>query len=338
MSPSTSSANELVRRAFLKFDPTVVLEVADTLDLRGSGKISAVIGVPLRNLQQRRDVVAFATGAPPAALHAMLELLSMSTLEKVIESLAEHADNPDFNQLSTAIDQVLASGASVDEAVSVLAFAVAEGFPAAPHCRRLLSERPDFALPVLPEVVAPAPLASLKQTDPLIREQRRIRREEAKRKKGPSGVRPPRTLKTKSAAKTAPTTQAATTTSGVDQRPERRVIKLTPAEFERFDPFHALAGTVVIVDVPFDAVDPETPEVKSKDRPALVIAVSSDAVLVRPIFSNPSPTRSTFQPWRRLGLDHVSYIDDVHVALGSASPDSFKRLGRLSDSEWNALL
>ena len=32
---------------------------------------------------------------------------------------------------------------------------------------------------------------------------------------------------------------------------------LTPAELERFDPEHALAGTVVIVEVPFDAIDPD---------------------------------------------------------------------------------
>ncbi len=337
MSSSTSSVNELVRRVFLKFDPAVVLEVADSLDLRGSGKISAVIGVPLRNLQQRRDVVAFATGAPPAALQAMLELLSMSTLEKVIETLGEHADNPNFDQLSSAIDQALTSGATVDDVVSVLVFAVAEGFPAAPYCRRLLDERPEFALPVLPEVLAPIPLASLKETDPAIREQRRIRREEVKRKKGPSGVRPPRAGKMKSAPKTGPSATVAPIAPIVDQSPERRAIKLTPAELERFDPDHALAGAVVIVDVPFDAVDPETPEVKSKDRPVLVVAVSSDAVLVRPIFSNPSPTRSTFQPWRRLGLDHVSYVDDVRVALASPSHDTLKRLGRLTDSEWNAL-
>ena len=338
MSPSTSSANDLIRRTFLKFDPTVVLEVVDTLDLRGSGKISAVIGVPLRNLQQRRDVAAFATGAPPAALHAMLELLSLSTLEKVIEALAEHADNPNLDQLNTAIDQVLAGGATIDEVISVLAFAVAEGFPAAPHCRCLLEERPDFELPDLPDVDAPAPLASLKETDPLIREQRRIRREEAKRKKGPSGVRPPRAGKAKNSSKATPAAAATPAALVVGQLPERRTIKLTPVELERFNPDHALAGTVVIVDVPYDAVDPEAPEVKSKDRPALIVAVSSDAVLVRPIFSNPSLTRSTFQPWRRLGLDHVSYIDDVRVALASVSPDSLTRLGRLSDLEWNALL
>ncbi len=339
MSSSTSSATELVRRTFLKIDPSVVLGVVDSLDLRGSGKISAVIGVPLRNLQQRRDVSAFATGAPPAALSAMLELLTAEPLEKVIHALGDHADNPSFEQLTDAVDRLIAEGVSATDMLMVMTFAIAEGFPAAPHCRRLLAERTEFELPALPEVVAPTPLASLKETDPQIREQRRARREEMKRKKGPTSVRPPRPGKAKESKKTTPpVTAVATPVSSASAPPERRRIVLTPAELERFDPEHPLAGTVVIVEVPFDAVDPETPELKSKERPALVVAASSDAVLVRAIYSNPAATRSTFQPWRRLAMDHVCYVDDVRVALNDVAIDGVKRLGQLTDQEWNAQL
>jgi len=339
MSSSTSSATELVRRTFLKIDPSVVLEVVDSLDLRGSGKISAVIGVPLRNLQQRRDVSAFATGAPPAALSAMLELLAVEPLEKVIEALGDHADNPSFEQLTSAVDRLIEEGLSAIDMVMVLAFAIAEGFPAAPHCRRLLAARPEFELPALPEVVALAPLVSLKETDPQIREQRRARREEMKRKKGPSSARPPRPGKAKEPKKaTIPTSPVAAPVSSVGTPPDRRRMVFTPVELERFDPGHPLAGTVVIVEVPFDAVDPETPELKSKERPALVVAASSDAVLVRAIYSSPAATRSTFQPWRRLAMDHVCYIDDVRVALSDVAIDGVRRLGQLTDQEWNAQL
>ena len=117
----------------------------------------------------------------------------------------------------------------------------------------------------------------------------------------------------------------------------RRPMLFTPAELERFDPEHALVGTVVIVDVPFDAIDPEVPEQRAKERPALVVAASDDAVLVRPIYSNSAPTRSVLQSWRRLGLDHVSYVDDARVAV-SAPTTSLERVGRLSDPEWNAQL
>jgi hypothetical protein len=89
------------------------------------------------------------------------------------------------------------------------------------------------------------------------------------------------------------------------------------------------------VEVPFDALDPDLPDVSSKERPALVVAASGDELLLRPIYSNPSTTRSIFQPWRRVGLDHVSYIDDVRVVVANVDPHV--QVGQLTVSEWNAL-
>jgi hypothetical protein len=113
---------------------------------------------------------------------------------------------------------------------------------------------------------------------------------------------------------------------------------LTPLESSRYDVDHPLVGTVVLVDVPFDAVDPDQPEATSKERPALVVAVSKDDVLVRPIYSNQAPSRSVFQPWRRVGLDHVSFIDDARVGVPVASTESQRPLAQLTVDEWNALL
>lgn len=342
MSPSTSSATEIVRRTFLKIDSEAVLRAVDSLDLRGGGRISAVIGVPLRNLQQRRDVAAFAQSAPAAALRALLELLAMVPLEKVIEALGEHSESPSHDQLVVAIEQLLAGGASNDDIIEVLAFAILEGFPAAAHCRRLLAERPEFELPILPEVATTSSLLAPKVIDPLVREQRRARREEEKkRKKGPSSIRPPRPVKSKPAEKSSSGVHrdvAVPIEESTDLVIGRRRIVFTPVELERFNPDHQMVGTVVLVEVPFDAVDPEVPELKSKERPALVVAASLDALLIRAIYSNPSPTRSTFQSWRRLGFDHLSYIDDVRIVLNGVVPESLKRLGQLSDQEWNALL
>ncbi|MEO9181147.1 MAG: hypothetical protein ABI298_05810, partial [Acidimicrobiales bacterium] len=84
--------------------------------------------------------------------------------------------------------------------------------------------------------------------------------------------------------------------------------------------------------------DPSVPEQKAKERPALVVGASDGVLLVRPIYTNSSPTRTTFIAWRRLGLDHVCYVDDARVAVPVTSVDSLERLGRLSDQEWNALL
>ncbi len=337
MTDASSSANALVRAAFLKMTPETVLAAADSLDLRAHAKVSAVVGVPLRQLQQRRDVMAFATTAPIAAVRGLLEVLALAPLEKIIELLGDHADSPNYEQLSSAVDEMAASGSTPDEVVAVLAFAVGDAFPAAPYCRQLLSEREEFALPALPDVAAPSVLAATREVSAEIREQRRNRREEEKRRKrSVTSARPPRTTRPKNVA--SPRTENGAAPPRAPSPPAtRRQVLLTPLESARFDAEHPMVGAVVVVDVAFDAEDPELPEVSSKERPALVVAASGEELLVRAIYSNPSPTRSLFGPWRRVGLDHVSYIDDTRVVVASEKPDALHRLATLSVPEWNTL-
>ena len=339
MTDPLASVNTVVRAAILKIDAGTTLTTVDTLDLRAHSKVSAVIGVPLRQLQQRRDVVAFATGAPAAAVKALLELLAAGPLERVIEQLGEHAESPTYEELATAIDELLAGGLTIDDAVAVLAYAISESFPAAPHCRRLFEERDDFALPALPEVVTSGSLVSPREVSPEIRELRRVRREEQRRRKKPGApTRPPRPSKQKGVTSSHPSAQS-TPPGEIEPMPEeRRRMLFTPLENARFDAEHALVGMILLVDVPFDAQDPLQPDVSSKERPALVVAASSEELLVRPIYSNQSPSRSVFTAWRRVGLDHVSFIDHARVAVPSASADLRQSLGQLTTSEWNSLL
>jgi hypothetical protein len=338
MADSSSGANGVMRAALLKIDAATVLAKVDTLDLRAHARVSAVIGVPLRQLQQRRDVTAFATTAPIAAIRATLEILAMSPLETVIGLLGDHAESPTYEQLTAAIDEFLAGGATTDEAVAVLAYAVGESFPAAPHCRRLLEEREEFALPSLPEVIAPSVLAAPREVSAELREQRRARREEEKRRKKPgSPSRPPRPAKTKHASPPRVEAQTTDTEAVAPASLERRRLLLTPLESSRYDENHPLVGTVLLVEVPFDAVDPEQPDATSKERPALVVAASKDEALVRPIYSNQSPSRSVFQPWRRVGLDHVSFIDDSRVGVPLVSTELQRPLAQLTVEEWNAI-
>lgn len=323
---------------FLKIDPETTLRAADSLDLRAQAKVSAVVGVPLRQLQQRRDVTAFATTAPLAAVRGLLEVVSFAPLERTIQLLGDDAESPTYDRLSEAVDQLLAAGTSNDDVIAVLAFAVGESFPAAPHCRRLLEERPEFALPDVPDAVAPTVLAAPREVSSEVREQRRVRREEEKRrKKGASSARPPRPTKAKGGptrpdvTATKPTTMLHT----ISEEPRRYL--LTPFEAGRFNIEHPLVATVLIVEIPFDARDPSRPDVKSKDRPALVIAASNEELLVRPIYSSPSPGRILFQAWRRVGLDHVSYVADERLIVANAVSDSARQLAQLTASEWNAL-
>jgi hypothetical protein len=339
MSSNTSSATDIARRALLKIDESTVMAMVDGLDLRGQAKISAVVGMPLRTLQQRRDVATFAATAPVAAVNALLELLAMAPLEKVIAALGDHSETPSYDQLVAALDVVESEGASVNDVVAVLGFAVAEEFPAAPHCRRLLEERPELHLPELPELVAPSTLLSPKEISPEVLEARRRRREEEKkRKRGPVSARPPRPSKSKPSAPARTMVTSTAAGENNDVALARRRVLLTPAESERFNDDHPLVGAVVIVEVPFDALDPLAPEQKSKERPALVVAANDDTLLVRPVYSSAASTRTVLSAWRRLGLDHVCYVDDTRVALVPNSMASLERVGRLSDEEWNALL
>ena len=337
MSPSTSSPAHYVRRGLLRINDDTVLAAVDSLDLRGNAKISAVVGMPLRSLQQRRDVTAFAIGAPIAAAKGLLELLALEPLEKVVEALGDHAESPSYEQLSSAIDQRIADGASDDDMVAVLTFAIGEEFPAAAHCRQLLEERSQFRLPALPEIAPNSALLAPKQIDPEVREQRKVRREEEKRRRRNSApIHPARPVRVKSDKKVARVATAPAPVEPVATY-QRRRIPLTPGELERFSPQHPFVGTVVLADVPFDAVDPDIPERHAKLRPALVVAASESGILVRGIYSNSSITRMIFQPWRRLGFDHVSYIEDGRTAISLGGLDDVERLGRLTDDEWNSL-
>jgi len=336
MSVTTSSPGDVMRRALLRIDDGLILGALDRLNFKATTKVSAVVGMPLRSLQHKREVASFAAGAPLAAVRALLELLALEPLEKIVDQLGDHAEAPNLEQLSEAVDHVLLDGTSVDEVVAVLAFAVGEEFPAAAQCRRLLEERPEFTLPSLPEGTSSSSLLVPKEVDDAVREQRRRRREQEKRKKNtttPRIVRPSKSKRTEKPHSTSTTAVAEVPT--VTEIVRRRFI-LTPGELDAYDPAHPLVGWVVLADVPFDAVDPLIPEQRSKIRPVLVVAASPTGMLVLGIYSNPSPTRVLFQPWRRLGLAHVSFIATDRVSVPLAL-DGAERIGRLGDEEWNSL-
>jgi hypothetical protein len=325
-----------MRRAILRIDDDVLLGSLDQLNFKATTKVSAVVGIPLRSLQQKRDVATFAATAPIAAVRALLELIAVGPLGTVVDALGDHAESPSFEQLNDAVDKVLADGTNENEVVAVLAFAVGEEFPAAPQCRRLLDERPVFNLPSLPEISSSPTLLVPKEADEVVREQRRRRREEERlKKKALSPAHATRPNRVKREPKSERPAKVPAVAPAVLEIVRRRFI-FTPSELEMFDPNHPLVGSVVLAEVPFDAVDPLIPEQRSKVRPVLVVAACESAMLILGIYSNQSSSRGLFQPWRRLGLAHVSYISADRVAL-SASPESVEKIGRLSDEEWNSL-
>ena len=326
----------LARRALASLAPSWVLETVDALDLRPSGKLTPVVAMPLRDLQRGRDIAAFAARAPWVAVRGLVELLTMAPLEAVVARLGAAADDPSEEQLRGALASLAGEGMTRDERLLVLAYAVLEGFAAAPHCARLLEDDPDFTLAELPEggeptAASPAP----RVVDETVRERRRERRAAARTRRAAPSPPPPRAKARPHAPATPPSPPLAPATRE-HRALGRRSLSLTPLEASRFDPAHPLAGAVVVVEVPFDGVDPDAPEATAKARPALVVAAASDALLVRALYSRAAPTRQPFVPWRRVGLDHPSFIEDARVAIALIEPAPTP-LGRLSDEEWNAL-
>ena len=325
----------VLRRGILKCPPEFVLQTVDGLNLRPNGRVSVVVGAPLRILQQKRDVTHFAATAPVAAVRALSELLGATALQRVIELLGENSDDPSFEQLANAVDQCLAEGVTSGEITAMLSFAIEEQFAAAPHCWRLLDERPDLALPELEEVAARPVAVATHEVDPAIKEQRRQRREvqrqQKKKEQRPLAQRPKKSLAKVAASSTPPVVVPRSTLT------TRRRLPLTPAELARFSTEHPQAGWLILADVPFDATDPEIPDVTSKLRPAVVIAGAPNELLVQPVYSKMQPTRMLLSGWRRLGLDRPSYVDGARIAISWNTDESLPRLGQLNDEEWNLL-
>ena len=327
---SDSTVNDVLRRILVTSDPELILSTVDQMDFRAQ-RVSPAVALPMRKLQEQRDVVAFAASAPVPALEAMIQVMALETLEHVVEALGEHAEHPSLEQLRDALSAVRAAGAPQTALLCVLGLAIAEQFPAARHCRTLIDEDPDFALREAPAAPERKSLLQPKVVSDEVREQRRARRAAQKPKK--SAPPPPRRSKAPVAEPRAEVTPAPSATDPVTARRRARV---TPRHARLVDVEHELAGSVVVVSVPFDAVDPTVPEQKEKERPAVVIGASSDVLLVRGIYSHQKIGRRVFGPWRRLELSHVSYVaDDATLVAMPATP--LKPIGRLTDEEWNAL-
>ena len=335
MTANALTPADALRRGLARLDEAVVLEVAAALDLRPSTKISPAVGMPLRGLQQRRDVASFVASAPLVAVRALLELLVARSLDRIIELLGEHSERPTYDEMAVAVDAMRAEGVSDGDLAALLAFAIGEQFPAAEHCRRLIEEREEFALPEVAVVEPTGSLLTPKDVNPAVREARRQRREAAKNKRKPTSPPPPRPTKARAAAgpdtPKPPESPAMSSVVVV-----RRRVTLTPAEARLVDVDHVKAGTVVSVEIPFDSIDPAMPDVRAKQRPAVVVAASDSTLLVRGIYSNQFANRQLFGPWRRLGLDHVSYVSDERQVIDVSATPAIE-LARLTDEEWNSL-
>lgn len=143
------STTELARRALNGLPATDVLRIVDQLDLRPSPQTPAVLLVPLRSLKQRRDVATFVRTAPVRTASFLLEVAGHEVLDTLIEKLGDAAEQPTFDQLASAVDDVLAQGADPALVRATLAHVAVEGFPARDHCLKLIEQRDVLSLPAI---------------------------------------------------------------------------------------------------------------------------------------------------------------------------------------------
>ena len=87
-------------------------------------------------------------------------------------------------------------------------------------------------------------------------------------------------------------------------------------------------GVVVVAIIPFDGIEDRTnPDVDSKNRPAVVVRVEHDFVVVRALFSrNTTGKGQRLKDSKSIGLDHKSILEhaetviplsDVHELIGT---------------------
>ena len=119
----------------------------------------------------------------------------------------------------------------------------------------------------------------------------------------------------------------------------RRRAVLTPLEEEEFDRDDPWTAGVVLAWVPFDAEDPDHPDLEGKIRPCVVLAGTPTHLLVRPGYSAGGVKSRDWKSlpvryWRQSGFDEPTWIDvdAVRVVRPDSGPTGF-----LEPDDWNSL-
>ena len=310
----------------------------------------------LATLRRHKDP-ASVIGRPQyrGALPFALAVVSEPCLQAVIEALGEHADDPTNAQLLEALGSV---GDDFDDATAsvMLASVAIDDMPASALCLEILDGDGRYGLgdwrstvtsgttqaPSRPVAASTGP-SDEQKAERKARKQReaedRRRRDEAKARAA-ALVREQR--KKDRAAAAARTGEGGATSSfavAVPAGPTRRRSALTPAEAEEFDPDDPWVGEVILAWVPFDAVDPEHPDLEGKERPCVVVAGSPNDLLVRPCYSDGGVrsrdwTSVPLRFWRQANFDKPTWVamEAIRVDRPSTGPT-----GRLVTDDWNSL-
>ena len=288
-----------------------------------------------------------------AALPYAAALYAEPCLAAVIEALGDHADDPTREQLLEAIDAVTAD--HDDATVTVMLASVADGDMAASElCFSLLESDERLGLSGWQQFERSAAKPAVTRTvvtsgtSEAQREARRAKKQreadERRRKAGAAAnaaeqVRLARKKERAAASDRPAKNPGASVSAPVLPGMGRRRAVLTPLEEEEFDRSDPWSAGVVLAWVPFDAKDPDHPDVDGKVRPCVVVAGSSTHLLVRPGYSAGGVKSRDWKSlpvrhWRQSGFDEPTWIDvdAVRVTRPQIGPSGF-----LEPDDWNAL-
>ena len=352
--PITEGAREAMLQAALS--RVDVRSLKESLQLVADPRfpISKPIANALAALRKHRDPASVLGRAQyRAALPYAAAVYAETCLAAVIEALGDNADDPSREQLLEAIDSV---GADFDDVtITVMLASVADGEMAASDlCFTILETDERFGLPEWPDFVRALPeptTARTPATPGVSQEQRDARRAKKQRE---ADERRKKTEATAKAAEQVRQTRKKERAAASDRpavsgdpappapvRPTmgRRRALLTPMEEEEFDRDDPWAAGVVLAWVPFDAEDPDHPDLNGKVRPCVVVAGAPTHLLVRPGYSAGGVKSRDWKSvpvrhWRKSGFDEPTWIDvdAVRVPRPEVGPTGF-----LEPDDWNSL-
>ncbi|HEY4928478.1 MAG TPA: hypothetical protein VIH95_04955 [Acidimicrobiales bacterium] len=315
--------------------------------------ISKPIANALAALRKHRDPSSVLGKAQyRAALPYAAAVYAEPCLAAVIEALGDDADDPSEERLLEAIDSV---GADHDDTtVTVMLASVADGEMAASDlCFSLLDSDGRFGLPGWQQFERSAPEPAAERTPVAAgasQEQRDARRAkkhreaEERRKRAEAATKAAEQVrvarkKERAAASERPSVATDATPAPVLPTMRRRRAVLTPLEEEEFDRDDLWTAGVVLAWVPFDAEDPDHPDLEGKIRPCVVVAGTPTHLLVRPGYSAGGVKSRDWKSvpvryWRQSGFDEPTWIDvdAVRVVRPDSGPTGF-----LEPDDWNSL-
>lgn len=352
-----------LRIAVLAADPAELSQALRRMPTHLTDAIAKQVGVPAPVLRRDPAPARFLRRTEAAPVFSTVaDAMVGPCLDACIELLGRAADDPTLNQLRAAVD-ALAEDFPPATIALMLAATAASDAPAAEACEQILADDERFALPdeVPEEVLAPArpaapaaPAPAPSGADDAAREERRARRaarkaeERARQQRAREAAEQRRKRRKKGKGASGPSSPAdddpepapAEAPRATAGEPDRRPPLLAPREAENFDGAHPLVGQVVVAEIAFDGIDPDRPELDRKRRPAVVIGVAEDELLVRPGYSEGGLKARTWQSvelrdWRAAGLHARTWIELDARRIPRA--DASAPVGRLSVADWNSL-